>query len=144
MKPAIPVYVLSGVADFRPPEVWEKAASQGDLLEENWETGKLEPLYGESLLWRGFEKLVAEAANDGVDLSRTRTINIGMSYPRELAQMMLALAATYMHHDKFDFESLFGWAWLTAYVSFPTVVLVVLALSSLTLIAAGVPAVRTG
>jgi hypothetical protein len=87
MKPAIPVYVLSGVADLRPPEVWEKAASQGDLLEEYWETGKLEPLYGESLLWRGFEKLVAEAANDGVDLSRTRTINIGVSYPRQLAQM---------------------------------------------------------
>src|SRR5919106_3093925 len=87
MKPAIPVYVLSGVADFRPPEVWEKAASPGDLLEEYWETGKLEPLYGESLLWRGFEKLVAEATAGGVDLSRVGAINIGVSYPQQLAQM---------------------------------------------------------
>ena len=39
--------------------------------------------------------------------------------------MLLTLAATFMHHDKFDFESFFGWAWLVAYVSFPTVVLVV-------------------
>jgi hypothetical protein len=39
--------------------------------------------------------------------------------------MSLTLAATFMHHDKFDFESFFGWAWLVAYVAFPTVVLVV-------------------
>ncbi len=39
--------------------------------------------------------------------------------------MLLSLAATFMHHDKFDFESFFGWAWLAAYVAFPTVLLVV-------------------
>jgi hypothetical protein len=86
MKPVTPVYVLSGIADFRPPKLWEEAASR-DLLEKYWETGKLDTLYGESLLWTGFEKLAAEAARDQVDLSRTRTINIGVSYPRELAQM---------------------------------------------------------
>jgi hypothetical protein len=39
--------------------------------------------------------------------------------------MLLSLAATFIHHDRFDFESVFGWAWLAAYVAFPTVVLVV-------------------
>jgi hypothetical protein len=86
MKPTVPVYVLSGVADFRPPKLWEEAASR-DLLEKYWETGKLDTLYGESLLWTGFERLLAEAASNQIDLSRTRTINIGVSYPRELAQM---------------------------------------------------------
>ena len=38
--------------------------------------------------------------------------------------MLLSLAATFIHHDKFDFESFFGWAWLAAYVAFPTVLLV--------------------
>jgi hypothetical protein len=40
--------------------------------------------------------------------------------------MLLSLAATFMHHDKFDFESFFGWAWLAAYVAFPAVLLVAL------------------
>jgi hypothetical protein len=39
--------------------------------------------------------------------------------------MLLSLAATFMHHDRFDFESVFGWAWLGAYIAFPTVVLAV-------------------
>jgi hypothetical protein len=39
--------------------------------------------------------------------------------------MLLSLAATFMHHDRFDFESFFGWAWLGAYVAFPTLLLVV-------------------
>ena len=37
----------------------------------------------------------------------------------------LSLAATFMHHDKFDFESFFGWAWLAAYVAYPTVLVLV-------------------
>src|SRR6266536_468031 len=51
------IYVLCGVADYRPPEIWEKVAANSDLLQESWESGKLESLYTESLLWRGFEKL---------------------------------------------------------------------------------------
>ena len=47
--------------------------------------------------------------------------------PAAAVLMLLTLGATYMHHDKFDFESVFGWAWLVAYVVFPTVVLVALA-----------------
>jgi hypothetical protein len=41
--------------------------------------------------------------------------------------MLLSLAATFMHHDKFDFESSFGWAWLVVYIAFPAVVLVLAA-----------------
>jgi hypothetical protein len=39
--------------------------------------------------------------------------------------MLLSLAATFIHHDRFDFGSVFGWAWLAAYLAFPTVVLVI-------------------
>lgn len=41
--------------------------------------------------------------------------------------MVLSLAATFMHHDTFDFESSFGWAWLVVYIAFPAVVLVLAA-----------------
>jgi hypothetical protein len=44
--------------------------------------------------------------------------------PPVMVLMLLSLAATFLHADKFDFESFFGWAWLAAYVAFPTVVLV--------------------
>jgi hypothetical protein len=44
--------------------------------------------------------------------------------PAVTTLMLLSLAATFMHHDRFDFESFFGWAWLAAYVAFPTVLLV--------------------
>jgi hypothetical protein len=46
--------------------------------------------------------------------------------PPVTALMLLSLAATFMHHERFDFESSFGWAWLAAYVAFPSVVLVLL------------------
>src|SRR6266540_4669458 len=81
------IYVLCGVADYRPPEIWEKVAANSDLLQESWESGKLESLYTESLLWTGFEKLAAEAIADGVDLSEVRAINVAGTYPRELAQL---------------------------------------------------------
>src|SRR5262249_38357035 len=82
-----PVYILSGVADYRPPQLWEDAAARSDTLQQYWELGKLEPLYSESLLWTGFEKLLAGAADASVDLARVKTINIAISYPRELAQI---------------------------------------------------------
>ncbi|HTN69977.1 MAG TPA: hypothetical protein VMO00_02700 [Methylomirabilota bacterium] len=82
-----PVYILSGVADYRPPQIWEDASTRSDTLQEYWESGKLEPLYSESLLWTGFEKLIAEAAGAGIELAQVKTINVAISYPRELAQM---------------------------------------------------------
>ena len=82
-----PVYILSGVADYRPPQIWEDASSRSATLQEHWESGKLEPLYSESLLWTGFEKLIAEAAGAAVELAQVKTINVAISYPRELAQM---------------------------------------------------------
>jgi hypothetical protein len=39
--------------------------------------------------------------------------------------MLVSLAATFVHHERFDFESFFGWAWLGAYIGFPTALLVV-------------------
>jgi hypothetical protein len=82
-----PAYILSGVADYRPLRLWEEATIRNDTLEQYWESGKLEPLYSESLLWTGFEKLMAEAADACVDLAHVKTINVAVSYPRELAQM---------------------------------------------------------
>ena len=82
-----PVYILSGVADYRPPQIWEDVSSRSATLQEHWESGQLEPLYSESLLWTGFEKLVAEAAGANVELAQVKTINVAISYPRELAQM---------------------------------------------------------
>ena len=86
IKPA--VYIVAGVADYRPPQLWEQAAAGGtDSLNRAWQAGKFEPLYSEALLWEGFEKLVAEAVIDGVDLSHVETINVAVSYPHELAEM---------------------------------------------------------
>src|SRR6266852_4516562 len=82
-----PVYILSGVADYRPPQIWEDASSRSATLQEHWESGQLESLYAESLLWTGFEKLIAEAAGAGVELAQVKTINVAISYPRELAHM---------------------------------------------------------
>ncbi len=87
-KDASPVYLLAGVASYKPPPIWEEAsAAGGKSLQEYWESGKLEPIYAESLLWTGFERLVAEAASAGVDLSRITSINVAISYPHELAQI---------------------------------------------------------
>ncbi len=83
-----PIYLLAGAASYKPPPLWEEASAGGSKsLQEYWESGKLEPIYAESLLWKGFERLVAEAASAGVDLSRTTSINVAISYPHELAQI---------------------------------------------------------
>jgi hypothetical protein len=89
MSPANPsVFLHSGVANYRPPQIWEEAAASGiDALKAHWESGKFEPLYSEALLWTGFEKLVADALANGVDLGKVKTINIALAYPRELAEM---------------------------------------------------------
>jgi len=82
-----PVYLLAGTASYTPPLIWEEANAGGARsLQEYWESGKLEEIYAEFLLWRGFERLVAAAASAGVDLSLVTTVNVSVSYPRELAQ----------------------------------------------------------
>ena len=82
-----PVYLLVGVANFNPPPIWEEAsAGGGKSLQQYWESGKLQEIYAESFLWAGFERLVAEAAASGVDLSRVTTINVAISYTHELGQ----------------------------------------------------------
>jgi hypothetical protein len=82
------VYIAAGVANFKPPPVWEQAsAGGGKHLEEFWESGKLKELYAEELLWMGFDRLIGEARRQGIDISRTTTINVAVSYPHELAQM---------------------------------------------------------
>jgi hypothetical protein len=76
------------VVNFKPPVVWEQAsAGGGKALDQYWESGKLKELYAEELLWTGFERLVAEARRQGIDLSPTTTINVALSYTHELAQM---------------------------------------------------------
>jgi hypothetical protein len=81
------VYLAAGVANFNPPPVWEEAsAGGGKQLQQYWESGKLQELYAESFLWTGFERLVAEATSNGVDLSRVTTINVAISYTHELGQ----------------------------------------------------------
>jgi hypothetical protein len=81
-------YILAGVANFKPPPVWEEAsAGGGKRLQEFWESGKLKELYAEELLWTGFDRLVGEARRQGIDISRTTTINVALSYTHELAQM---------------------------------------------------------
>lgn len=82
------MYIAAGVANFKPPPVWEQAsAGGGKHLEEFWESGKLKELYAEELLWMGFDRLIGEARRQGIDISRTTTINVAVSYPHELAQM---------------------------------------------------------
>lgn len=82
-----PVYLVAGVANFNPPPIWEEAsAGGGKSLQQYWESGKLQEIYAESFLWAGFERLVAEAAASGVDLSRVTTINVAISYTHELGQ----------------------------------------------------------
>ena len=46
------VFLRSGIATYRPPQIWEEAATGGnDALKEHWESGKFESLYPEALLW---------------------------------------------------------------------------------------------
>lgn len=81
-------HILAGVANFKPPPVWEQAsAGGGRTLQEFWESGKLKELYAEELLWTGFDRLMGEARRQSIDISRTTTINVALSYTRELAQM---------------------------------------------------------
>lgn len=83
-----PVYILAGVANFKPPAVWEQVSVGGSkILEEYWSSGKLRELFAEEFLWTGFDRLVREAQQQGIDISRTRTINVAVSYTHELAQM---------------------------------------------------------
>ena len=83
-----PVYILAGVANFKPPAVWEQASAGGSkILEEDWASGKLKELFAEEFLWTGFDRLVREAQQQGIDISHTRTINVAISYTHELAQM---------------------------------------------------------
>jgi hypothetical protein len=83
-----PVYILAGVANFKPPPAWEHASAGGSkILEEYWSSGKLRELFAEEFLWTGFDRLVREAQRQRIDISRTRTINVAVSYPHELAQM---------------------------------------------------------
>ncbi len=88
MSPARqPVYLLAGVANFNPPPIWEEASTGGGKsLQQYWESGRLQEIYPESLLWTGFERLVTEAVNRGVDFSRVTTINVAISYTHELGQ----------------------------------------------------------
>ncbi len=82
-----PVYLREGVANFNPPPIWEEAsAGGGKSLQQYWESGRLQEIYAESLLWTGFERLVAQASTSGVDLSRVTTINVAISYTHELGQ----------------------------------------------------------
>jgi hypothetical protein len=82
------VFLRSGIATYRPPQIWEEAATGGnDALREQWEARKFQPLYSDALLWTGFEKLIDEALRAGVELGQVKTINVAISYPRELAQM---------------------------------------------------------
>ncbi|MBI2455431.1 MAG: hypothetical protein HYV46_04760 [candidate division NC10 bacterium] len=91
---AASVYLLAGAASYKPPPLWEEASAGGSKsLQEYWESGKLGPLYAESLLWTGFERLVTEAISGDVDLSRTTSINVAISYPHELAQTTEAQVA---------------------------------------------------
>ncbi len=85
---ARPAYLVAGVANFNPPPIWEAASAEGGKsLQQYWESGKLQEIYAESLLWTGFERLIAEATASGVDLSRVTTINVAISYTHEMAQM---------------------------------------------------------
>ncbi len=82
-----PAYLVAGVANFNPPPIWEEAsAGGGKSLQQYWESGRLQEIYAESFLWAGFERLVAEAIGNGIDLSRVTTINVAISYTHELGQ----------------------------------------------------------
>jgi hypothetical protein len=104
------VYLVAGVANFRPPPVWEQASAGGSrTLQESWETGRLKELYAEELLWTGFDRLVTEARNQGIDISLTSTINVAVSYPHELAEMTEEEVAEDFHRrlDQSDHGSIF-------------------------------------
>jgi hypothetical protein len=84
----VPVYLVSGIASYQPPQIWQDATSGGDVsLGQYWESGKLESIYSESLLWTAFERLVDSPDIDKTNLANVKTINIAISYPRELAQV---------------------------------------------------------
>lgn len=82
------VYLRAGVANFKPPPLWEPASAGGSqTLQEFWEAGKLKEIYAEEFLWSGFTRLVTATRSQGIDISRTTTINVAVSYPHEMAQM---------------------------------------------------------
>ena len=79
------VYILAGVADFAPPALWGEVSGWSDAqAAAALEQGRLAPLYGPSLLLQGFEVLVRRAEAAAVDLAAVGSIELGLSYPREL------------------------------------------------------------
>jgi hypothetical protein len=79
------VYILGGVADFSPPALWSELSSKGEAaLEAALDRGELEPLYGTSLLFSSFEALAQRAEALGLDLGSVGSVELGLSYPREL------------------------------------------------------------
>jgi hypothetical protein len=91
---------------------------------EDWFAWTITPDLSAAFLGAGFwgTAVAAFLASRERYWDRTWTV-----LPPTTILMLLSLAATFMHHDKFDFESFFGWAWLAAYVADPTAVLVLLA-----------------
>jgi hypothetical protein len=89
---------------------------------EDWFAWTITPDLSAAFLGAGFlgTTVAALLASRERYWDRTRTV-----LPPAAALMLLSLTATFMHHDRFDFESVFGWVWLAAYVTIPTVVLVV-------------------
>jgi hypothetical protein len=89
---------------------------------EDWFAWTIAPDLSAAFIGAGFlgTTVAALLASRERYWDRSRTV-----LPPAALLMLLSLAATFMHHDRFDFESVFGWAWLAAYIAFPTVVLVI-------------------
>jgi hypothetical protein len=89
---------------------------------EDWFAWTIAPDLSAAFLGAGFwgTTVAAALAYRERHWDRTRIV-----LPPVTTLMALSLAATFMHHDKFDFESLLGWAWLAAYIALPAAVLVI-------------------
>jgi hypothetical protein len=89
---------------------------------EDWFAWTIAPDLSAAFVGAGFwgTTVAAVLASRERYWDRTRIV-----LPPVTVLMLLSLTATFMHHDRFDFESIFGWAWLGAYIAFPTVVLAV-------------------
>src|SRR5829696_6220514 len=88
---------------------------------EDWFAWTITPDLSAAFIGAGFWGTTVAAILAARERSWDRT---RLVLPAVTILMLLSLAATFMHHDRFDFESFFGWAWLAAYVAFPTVLLV--------------------
>jgi peptidoglycan/LPS O-acetylase OafA/YrhL len=89
---------------------------------EDWFAWTIAPDLSAAFIGAGFwgTTVALLVASRERDWDRTRLV-----LPPFTILMLLSLVATFMHHDRFDFESFFGWAWLVAYIAFPAVALVV-------------------